>query len=91
MGTVTHMQAHDDTTPPASPALRDDHVLYEARRKWRDADKARARHEAAMVTRDAALQAAMDNGWTSREIAEAVGVRAINIRNMLSRRRKGDS
>ena len=91
MGTVLAMRDDNDTTPPAPVALRDDFTLQEARRKWRDAEKARARYEAALVTRGAALQAAMDNGWTSREVADAVGVRAINIRNMLSRRRKGDS
>lgn len=92
MSTVTPMtEEQEDTTPPAGASFRDDFTLYQARRKWRDAEKARVRYEAALVTRDAAMQDAMDNGWTSRELAEAVGTRAIAIRKMLSRRRKGDT
>jgi|DEB0MinimDraft_10_1074344.scaffolds.fasta_scaffold128114_1 hypothetical protein len=85
MSTVPAMDNHasNDTTP-----RRDAATLAAHRRRWRETEKARQRYEAALITRNAAIQEAMDNGWTSNELGEAVGVRGITIRKMISRRRK---
>ncbi len=73
----------NDTTP-----RRDESVFSTYRRRWREVEKAKIRYEAALINRNAAIQEAMDNGWTSNELGEAVGVRGITIRKILSRQRK---
>jgi len=85
MSGIASVPAMDDnnTTP-----RRDDAVFSTYRRRWREVEKARIRYEAALINRNAAIQAAMDNGWTSNELGEAVGVRGITIRKILSRQRK---
>lgn len=82
--------ADKDTTPPATPpARRSDQSLADARRAWAGAEKARARYEASLVTRDAALAQAMADGWTSDELGEMFSVTGDNIRSLLYQRRKG--
>lgn len=77
--------APDNATPPAR--TRSDETLAAVRRYFTAAEKAKARYEASLVTRDAAMQAAMDDGWTSDEVGEAIGTRGVNVRNLLSARR----
>ena len=85
--TTTIHAAMNDTTPPER--TRSDETMAAARRHYLQAEKARAKYEAALVTRDAAMQAAMDDGWTSDEVGDAVGIRGVNVRNILYARRSG--
>ena len=87
MTTSIHAAMNDtnDTTPPAR--TRSDETLAAVRRYFTAAEKAKARYEASLVTRDAAMQAAMDDGWTSDEVGAAIGTRGVNVRNLLSARR----
>lgn len=65
------------------------HSLASAKRAYANAETAKRRAEAALVTRDAAMSAAMADGWTSDEIGEEVGATGRAIRNLLYIRRKG--
>jgi hypothetical protein len=68
---------------------RNNATLAAAKRSYANAEVAKKRAEAALVTRDAAMAAAMADGWTSDEIGEEVGATGRAIRNLLYIRRKG--
>lgn len=74
----------EDTTPPA----RSEETLRSVKRAQSELDKARRRVDALLVTRDAAIEVAQADGWTSRELADACGMKSHNIRQMTYRRRK---
>lgn len=81
---TTTMPAVYDTTPQ-----RDPDTLAHVRRLQAKVEKARAAHEAAVLTRDVAMIDAMENGWTSTDIAQALGLSPVAVRQMVYKRRTG--
>lgn len=79
---------NDDTTPHDAVTRRDPALFTAVKRAWSTTEQARKRYEAAIVTRDALVTQAMQNGFTSKEIAEAVGTKGVYLRNLLHQRRK---
>jgi DNA-binding NarL/FixJ family response regulator len=85
MSTITRVK--DDTTPQDS--RRDPERLAAARRHQAKVEKAKAALEAAVLTRDMSLMEATDNGWTSTDIAQALGLSPVAVRQMIYKRRTG--
>lgn len=75
----------EDTTPQR----RDPDRLAHARRLQAKVEKAKTALEAAVLTRDVALMEATDNGWTSTDIAQALGISPVAVRQMIYKRRTG--
>lgn len=76
--------AGNDTTPQ-----RDPDMLAHIRRLQAKVEKARAAHESAVLTRDHAMMDAMENGWTSTDIAAAIDATPVAVRQMIYKRRTG--
>jgi DNA-directed RNA polymerase specialized sigma24 family protein len=77
--------APQDTTPPR----RDPAHISQVRRLQAKVDRAKVALEAATLTRDMEMMAAMDNGWTSADIADALGISPESVRQMVYKRRTG--
>jgi hypothetical protein len=86
MSTIPSIAPVEDTTPPKT---RSDERLYQVRRLASKVEKARAAHEAAVLTRDMSVIDAMNDGWTAAEIGEAVGMSAVAVRQLVYKRRTG--
>lgn len=68
---------------------RSEQVLAAVRRADAAAKRAKRAVEAARVTRDAAISAAMGEGWTSVEIGEVLGIPDHAVRQLTYMRKTG--
>jgi len=68
---------------------RSDKTLAAVRRAEAATQRAKRAEEAARVTRDAAIAAAMEDGWTSAEIGELLGIPDHAVRHRVYSRRTG--
>jgi response regulator of citrate/malate metabolism len=82
-GTIAPVEQQDSTSH------RDPGQLARIRRLQVKVERAKAALEAATLTRDVEMMSAMDNGWTSPDIAEAIGVSPVAVRQMIYKRRTG--
>jgi DNA-directed RNA polymerase specialized sigma24 family protein len=68
---------------------RSDQTLAAVRRAEAAAQRAKRAEEASRVTRDAAIAAAMEDGWTSAEIGALLGIPDHAVRHRVYSRRTG--
>ncbi len=73
-----------ETTPH-----RDPEQLARIRRLQNKVERAKAALEAATLTRDMEMMDAMEHGWTSPDIADAIGASPVAVRQMIYKRRTG--